>query len=160
MNDTIHRFGNYRLLPVWGAVTPAIAEPVCTFWLNERALPDRITAERRACELVYLLETAAGDLAGVTTAYTAIAPRLGRPFYFYRTFVTRPHRTPRLPQFMLQISYDLLRARRTGDGPRGVMVSAENPKLARRGIRRDFDRLGWQYLGLNPRGQPTWIRPF
>jgi hypothetical protein len=160
MDNDVRSFRDYRLLPVWQVVTPSVRERVCAFWLQERALPDRPTAERRAAELVYLIETATGELAGVTTAYAATAPRLGKPFYFYRTFVAARHRRPRLPQFMLQATYDLLRERCPSDGPRGMMVAAENRKLTRRGTRRDFDRLGWRYLGLTPRGQHTWIRPF
>ena len=58
----------------------------------------RVLAAR---ELVYVMENAAGEIAGVSTAYAAVAPRLGQRFYFYRTFVRSTDRAPNLPQRML-----------------------------------------------------------
>lgn len=160
MNAAVQYFRDYRLRPVLGALTPELQERVCAFWLREGALPDAAMAARRVRQVVYVVENAAAEIAGVSTAYIAVAPRLGRRFYFYRTFMREQDRRPRLPRLVLQLTYELLRERRPANGPLGMMIAGENPKLARRGTHRLLEKLGWEYLGLNPRGQPTWIKLF
>lgn len=159
MDVPLH-FRDYWLLPVLNSITPELRERVCTFWLKEHALPSRAAAERRTSELVYVVENAVREIVGVSTAYVAVAPRLGKSFYFYRTFVRREDRTPRLWQYVLQATWALLYARTTHGTVFGVIAAAENPKFARPGTRREFQKLGWDYLGTNPRGQHTWIKPF
>ncbi|HET6725035.1 MAG TPA: hypothetical protein VFH85_03405 [Gammaproteobacteria bacterium] len=154
------QFRGYRLLQMHGMVTPKMRARVRTFWLREGALPDALTALRKTVQLLYVIENAAGEIVGVTAAFTAIAPRLGRRVYCYRTFVRPADRVPGLSQFALQASWKMLDASRPLGGPVGLVVAAENPKLERPGVRRKATALGWRYLGRNRRGQNMWIKPF
>ena len=150
----------YRLLPVFGATTPELRQRVCAFWLHEGALHDAATAARRVHQLACMAENAAGEVVGVATVYAATERRSGQRFYFYRTFMRKQDRGSRLPRSMLRLTYDSLRARHFPHRPRGVVIAAENPKLARRAARRELEKLGWDYFGLNPRGQHTWVKGF
>lgn len=148
--------GAYRLVPVWQTVTPELATRVIDFWLREGALPDRTRAEGRIAELAYVIEKEDG-IAGVSTAHAGPAPKFGGVYYFYRMFIRPGDRVHGLAQNVTLATARLLESRAAAGGPAGVLVAAENPKLASRALmQRLLGRHGWSYAGLNRIGQPTW----
>lgn len=154
------RFRGYRLFPMPGAVAQKMRGRIREFWLRESTLSDPTIALRETMELLYVVENAAGEIVGVTAAFIAIAPRLGRRVYCYRTLVRPADCAPGLSRFALQTSWELLEARRPLGGPVGLVVTVEDRKLSRKDVRRRATALGWKYLGRNRRGQHTWIKPF
>lgn len=150
-------FKNYRLLPVWQASDADLRKAAIDFWLRSGILPDRATAEKRARQLVYIIDNH-HDIVGVSSAFAANAPHFNHElYYFYRMFVQPPDRIYGLAHFTALKSAQYLQQTNTTGGPLGVLIAAENPKLtSHRLMERLFGNHGWEYLGLNRVQQPTW----
>jgi hypothetical protein len=157
---TVNTRENYRFEAVFPTPPPEVADRVVAFWLHHRALPDEASARVRVAQLVYVIYAPNGDIAGVSTAYTGQAPNLGGEFYFYRMFIRPEDRVPIMMRRVTEMTFDVLRERTPAEGPKGVVVVAENRKLHRPAAERQLQRAGWQKIGLDARQQPVWLRRF
>jgi hypothetical protein len=83
---------NYRLEAAWPAPSEVLQQEVVHFWLSESALPDEVSAQARAPQLLVVSRDSNGQVAGVSTAVRTFVPLLGFECFYYRTFVGRAHR--------------------------------------------------------------------
>lgn len=129
-------------------------------WMQEGVFPDIAHATARSLQLVMLLNREDGALAGVCTVADVFAPMAQSRVWMYRTFV-RPGDRGSLAAFaVLNEAFELLEKNTPQGGPCGVFLNTENLRLKGRGVEARFARMGWQYTGINPRGQATWLRRF
>lgn len=157
---TANTLKNYRFEAVFPTPSVEIAEQVIAFWLRERALPNEAAARQRVAQLVYVIRTPDGEIAGVSTAYTGPAPKLGGEYYFYRMFIRPQDRVPIMMRRVTEMTFEVLEAHTRTGGPQGLIAVAENPKLRRPAAERQFERAGWHKIGLDARQQPVWLRRF
>lgn len=154
------RFGDYRLEGVYLAASPEQRAEAVAFWLGQGALPHRQAAERRARDLVYLVRRHDGALAGMSTVGLRTGAD-GRTWYVFRMFLRPEDRAPYLMRAVTNATRDLLRGFEHPQGrPAGMLIVTENRKLMRPGIRRYFERHGYQYGGKTPQGLDLWLAPF
>ena len=146
-------FKGYRLIPVYGRITPELRAEVIALWLGAKVLPAD-EARRRAGEVVFAIRNPAGELAGVNTAIVWEVPGGSGAWYFYRTFVRREDRgVAGLPSAALRAAVALLRDHAHPAAPRGVVAVVENPRLAKRGAMRRLGRLGFHLIGRDHEGR-------
>lgn len=159
-NDFRVVFQSYVLIPVFQETTEDLRGEVVEFWMREGALRDRMEAQRRAHELVYVVRNEDQNIVGVCTTELATSARLQRSVYFLRLFIRRADRTTGLPQEVIRWAWCLLKQRTPPGGAYGARIIGENRKLARPGMMRVFNQRGWKYLGLNAHQLPVWEKPF
>ena len=146
-------FKGYRLVPVYGRMTPALRDEVVAMWLGANAMPPE-EARRRSGEVVFAIRDPAGAIAGVNTAFVWELPGDAGTWYFYRTYMRPADRgVPGLPTAALRAAVDLLRDHRHPAAPRGVVAVFANPRLARRGAMRRMARLGFHLVGRDREGR-------
>jgi hypothetical protein len=140
----------------WPALSEDDAKAVGEFWEREGAIGNAADAARRLSQVVVFARTAAGEIAGVSTAVAKIPPQFGQPMYYWRTFTGKAWRGthPNLPMSLLKRSCTVLDAyARERDFPCiGVILELENARF------RDILRkpAWWNppfcYAGKSPRG--------
>jgi hypothetical protein len=153
-------FKNCRIFWIRGAVTPEVKDRLVGFWLDNDAIEDRAEADRRVAEVGCIVVNEQAEIVGVNTLF--VHPLTdGRPYWFYRTFVRPDSRTAGLSSAVFKFTAKKLAAApRDADAPLGIVVVAENPKLARPGGRRRLERLGLRSIGTGPRGNEIWVLDF
>lgn len=153
-------FRGYQLLNVYGRMTPELRDEAVDFWLRCGALGDPREARRRTDELAYLVRSPSGELVGVNTVYVGGLGQPPRPYFFYRSFIRPADRRMGLSRTLLHTTAAFLEQTRTADGPHGVVIVAENVKLASRALSRLLDRLGFRLVGKDSRGLDVRLRSF
>lgn len=150
------QFKDYRLTNVYGRLDPTTAQSIIGLWLLNGVLPPA-EAQRRATEVVYTVCNPQGELVGVNTVYTAARPDDGLSYYFYRTYIRPDSRGVfGLPRTMLRLTIDYLRGHTGTQGPSGLIIVTENPKLMRRSVTTIAGKLGLHLLGKDARGCEVW----
>ena len=138
-------------------VGDALRAELVAFWTQHGAIPDPAEARRRADEVVCIARNGGGEIVAVNTAYVADFRAPGQSYYFYRQFARPQDRVLGLGVALLREAVAALRAQhRPGDPVKGMIMVAENPKLARKSGHRLLGRLGWTYAGKGPRGFDLW----
>jgi GNAT superfamily N-acetyltransferase len=154
-------FKDYRIFWVHHATTPEVRERIARFWQDNDAIRDAAEAGRRAEEVGCIVVNAAAEIVAVNTVYPASLVKAGPRYWFYRTFVRPDSRSPGLSSATFRFTVKKLAAApRDAEAPQGVLVVAENPKLARPGGRRRLERLGLRSRGVGPRGNELWVLDF
>lgn len=157
---TLH-FKGYRLENVYRATSAERRAEAVAFWLAQGALASRREAQRRAFELVYLVRSCHGTLAGMSTVALKYGARGQNSYYAFRMFLRREDRVPYLMRTVVNATHDLLRSLdEPAPQPAGMLIVTENPKLMRPGIRRYFQRHGYLFRGTTPAGLDVWLAPF
>ncbi len=149
-----HEPDGYRLSRVHGCLDPTTARAIIAMWQSHNVLSPA-EAQRRVTEVVYVAHDSRGDVIGVNTVYTALRPDDGLTYYFYRTFI-RPGMRGNigLLRTMLLLTYGYLKASR--QGPVGLLLVTENPKLMRLGVALRLARRGFHRLGKDAAGRDVW----
>jgi hypothetical protein len=154
-------FKDCRIFWVHGTTTPEVRERIALFWLDNNAIRDTAEADRRAQEVGCIVVNAAAEIIGVNTVYRGSLVKDGPRYWFYRTFVRPGSRSPGLSSAVFRFTAKKLAAApRDAEAPQGIVVVAENPKLARPGGRRRLERLGLQSRGVGPLGNEIWVLDF
>ena len=153
-------YGRYHLLNVYGDITSELTEKIIALWKNNGILPAGADPYRRVNEVAVVILDSAQNIVGVSTVYPDFRPRLNETVFLYRMFIQPQDRTPSMMLSVLQQTYALLNALRRADKPTALMIETENPKLMREGMRRQFEKMGYQLLGKNPQGQDVWRKGF
>lgn len=154
-----HRQG-YRLNIVHGRLMLTDAEAIIAMWLTAGILPAD-EARRRVSEVACMLCDPEGKVVGVNTIYVSRLSPGGPAYYFYRTFLLPEARgLSGLPKAMLRQTLDFLSVRADRNGPVGLVVVTENPKLMRRAAMTALSDLGLARIGKDARGCDVWCRHF
>ncbi len=144
-----------NIVPVWKQVTPALADELVAFWLENKALGDEASARQRTEQAICVARDENGKLQGVSTGVIRVLPRLRQPMYYYRQFFARSLRGKHqeLPfyrhckQVLQDYNADLPVAESLG-----ILLEIENSKIAaayKRAIEPGFDAV---FIGYSPRG--------
>jgi len=154
------RFGDYVLEDVYLCASEEQRRESMAFWLEHKAVSDPNERARRSHEVVVMVRNGEGELAGLSTVgLTRVGD--GRIFYAYRMFMRPRDRVPYLMWKVTDGSRDLLRNFTHPQGHvAGLLIVTENPKLMRRGMKRDFQRHGYHYQGKTPQGLDVWAVEF
>ena len=85
-------------------------EDLIAFWVG-RGLLDEETARARVADVLFVATDAAGELAGIGSAFLARHPQLRMMLWHYRTYIAPEHRRSALALSMAERSQELLEAR-------------------------------------------------
>jgi hypothetical protein len=149
-------YHGYTIENVYRAVPPGLREEILELWRRNAVIPSREEAVRRVDQVVLAIRNRAGEVAGVSTVYVGDFREPGDACYFYRMFIQPDDRIPGLMRFVTLRTCDVMRERHVAGGPRGVIIVTENRKLMRPGMRRMFERNGYEYMGRDPKGHDVW----
>lgn len=155
---------DYRV--VWQQTTAELADELVEFWQRHGAISQEREARRRAAQVVAIARAEDGRPAGVCTAMIRDLPDLGKPVYYYRTFVAPPYRNGLVVRRLLAIAVRTLEdfSRRHPDrAADGVYLELENPSFSRHLRQAVWPRKGLEfvYFGRTPRGlerRILWFR--
>ncbi len=154
------RFHNYSVAAVHGRMTLEWREAVVAMWWRNRLLPTLQAAWQRVDEVAMMIRAEDGTLVGVATVYEAGFREPEDRYWFYRMFIEPKHRVPGMMRFVTLWTREYFRDHHLPGGPKDVILITENPKLKRPGMRRMFERNGYEYLGSGPRGNDIWCASF
>lgn len=149
-------YHGYAVEDVYQAIPPDLREEILDLWERNKVIPSREAAERRVDQVVLAIRNRAGEVAGVSTVYVGDFQQPGNAYYFYRMFIQPADRIPGLMRFVTLRTCDVMRERHVPGGPQGVIIVTENAKLMRPGMRRMFERNGYEYMGRGPKGHDAW----
>lgn len=156
--DADYDYHGYTIYNVYHAVPAGLRDEIIDLWRRNRILPHPDEAERRVDEVVLVIRGPAGQIVGVSTVYIGDFQQPGNSYYFYRMFIQPADRIPGLMRFVALRTREILKAQHVPgtDGPQGVIHVNENQKLMRPGMKRMFERNGYEYLGRGPKGNDIW----
>lgn len=151
---------DYRLVGVWGRLSPELAADVVTFWEQQNAIPNPQERQRRTAEVACLAYAPDGAMAGVSTVYRRKlegSSQEARDALLYRHFIAPAERKPLL---FVSLFFGTCRVLEEAEHPDEVLFVAENAKMIRPGVRkRVLQANGCIPLGTDPQGQEVWTYP-
>ncbi|MCS3904527.1 hypothetical protein J2T55_002566 [Methylohalomonas lacus] len=153
-------YHGYLIQNVFQAIPDDVGAEIIDLWLRNRAVAGRQVAEQRVNQVVLTIRNPEKRLVGVSTVYIGDFLRPGQRYYFYRMFIQPGDRRPGLMRCVSLRTRDLLKQQNPPDGPKGLIIVTENQKLMRPGMKRMFERNGYEYLGRGPRGNDLWRYQF
>jgi len=154
------RFRDYFLQSAYLRTTQDERSEIIAFWQEEGALTDPAETERRSHEAVFLVRTATGGLAGLSTV-GLVRTKDGRVFYAYRMFLRKRDRVPYLMMGVAAATRDFLRTFRHPEvQAAGIIYVTENRKLMRAGMRKLLARHGYRYWGTTADAEDVWAVEF
>lgn len=153
-------YHGYTIANVYRNIPAGLRGEIIDLWLRHRVIPSQGEAQRRVDQVVLAIRNPAGRMAGVTTAYVGDFQQPGNSYYFYRMFIQPDDRIPGMMRFVTLRTRDVLAAHHRPGGPQGMIIVTENQKLMRPGMRRMFERNGYEYLGRGPKGNDIWRSMF
>jgi hypothetical protein len=145
------------VVPVWKAVTPAIAAGLDELWARRGAVADAPGRAARAAQAVCIARDPArpGAILAVGTAVVRALPRLRQPMYYYRQYFAEAFRGggQAIPFFnrARQVLQDYNAALERPEAL-GVLLEIENPMLAKRYDHAVESDAGSVFIGYSPRG--------
>jgi hypothetical protein len=150
----------YRVEPYTG--DPEVADAILGLWAREGVVRDE-EAQRRVHEALNVVMDRDEGLVALSTAYMQRSEQLGMDLWFFRTFVSTPHRNTHIATQLTMHNRDLLERRFTsGEETRagGVCFELENE-----GMRKYLNMAIWQpvdfiFVGDNERGVPVRVHYF
>lgn len=157
-----HEINGYAVYPAMGQMTPALKEAIIDLWQTNRILPQTIDPLQRVEEVAMVLAQG-NKVVGVSTV------TLGRLsdikiqdidnglFYFYRMFIQKQDRQPMLMAEMARQTREWLEQNKNSCG---IVHIIENRKIERPGMRRIFERRGYETNHRTPDGTVVYIKRF
>lgn len=158
----VEDFEGMSIRTVWGALDEASRSDLVKFWLQQGAITDPAEAARRTGEVVCLVRDAAGQVAGVSSAYLGPLGDQGGTYWFYRTFVRPDCRRFGLAQRVFRATVQCL-SRVAADFtpcPLGMAVLTDNLKLDQPSLRKTMLGLGLRRIGSTRDGKGVWKLDF
>jgi GNAT superfamily N-acetyltransferase len=155
-------FHGYRVHWVHGQSSSQLRSQIVAFWREQNALSDAHEAWRRTFEVAGIAVDQDGQIAGVSSVYSAPCAQLAAPYWFYRTFIRSDCRSNGLAQQLFQFSFAQLERSYAGEAgaPVGVVIVFENPKYESPAGQQILARHGLQPLGRDGAGHSIWQRRF
>jgi hypothetical protein len=148
----------WRVEVVRGRLDEATSERLIAFWTSQGAL-DEVAARERLHQVVCVLYDSDGEVAGVNSAYEAIAPLVGRRFWIYRRFVP-PGVGHDAELAMIGAAFDELARGREGAGPVGLCVTITDRELMAARPEAIWPDVDLTFAGYSDQGAQIRIRYF
>jgi hypothetical protein len=151
----------YRVEPYGG--DREIANQILAMWARERAVVPAEEARRRVQEALNVVIERDEGVVAVSTAYLQRNPKLDMALWYFRTFVSTPHRNTHISTQLTFNNRDLLERRYTrGEDTRAGGIAFE---LENQGMRKYLNAAIWQpanfiYIGDTDRGVPVRVHYF
>lgn len=150
----------YRVEPYRG--DPEVSNAILQLWAREGVV-DPSEAQRRVHEALNVVLDRDEGVIALSTAYIQRSAQLGMDLWYFRTFVSTPHRNTHVATQLTMHNRDLLEQRFTsGEDTRagGVCFELEN-----QGMRKYLNTAIWQpvdfiFIGDNDRGDPIRVHYF
>ena len=142
-------YGDYTLENVFGSISDDQRRACVELWLRNRVIPTEQAAWERSLQVCYFIsKTSTGELVGVNTLYEGLLGEQGPLVYFNRMFLAPEYRNSRLMIRTTAMMLCYAKTRLADGNHKGVININENLKLARPGMQRIFERLGYANLGF------------
>ena len=149
----------YRIQAVFDQLSSEKRSAVIRFWVSNKILSPKI-AEQRSEEVCYLVtERSSGEVIGVSTLYPDTVGDPVKSVLMMRMFILAKHRGGALSQRLWKKTIVFAQIKLAQRGYDGVVNINENRKLARKGTRQLFERVGYQRVG-EWQGQDVWFFEF
>ncbi|MDN5925259.1 MAG: hypothetical protein L0H70_09705, partial [Xanthomonadales bacterium] len=144
----------FEFIACWGNIRAEDAEALRAFWRSEGALRDGVRLDERLPQVVMYARSSAGDIVGACTAERLVAPRLGQPVYYWRTFTASTWRAKLPVKALLLRSCALLEihARAHGFPAIGVLLELENAIFKGKARNAVWRNPRFVYIGRSARG--------
>ena len=150
----------YRIEPYAG--DPEVANAILALWAREGVVPENV-AQRRVHETLNVVLDREEGVVALSTAYIERSAQLGLGLWYFRTFVSTPHRNTHIATQLTMHNRDLLESRFvSGEDTRASGVCFE---LENEGMRKYINMAIWQpvdfiFVGDNERGVPVRVHYF
>jgi hypothetical protein len=150
----------YRVVPYAG--DPAVAGSILGLWTREGVVRPA-EAQRRVHETLNVVFDRDEGVVALSTAYIQRSAQLGLDLWYFRTFVSTPHRNTHVATQLTMHNRDLLEGHFTsGEDTRAAGVCFE---LENQGMRKYLNTAIWQpvdfiFVGDNDRGVPVRVHYF
>jgi len=168
----IERYTDFSIIGVWGNVTPQIKDALIEFWLENKILPRQEDLQIRAAQACFLALNKDGEIIAEMTVYEdtlgSILPdnskkneeRIQDKYYFVRALTAPDYARFNVTAKMGLHCYEFLKAeaKQGSNKPKGMMIIAENEKLARPLILKRFKRHGFEVLPIKTQEGRAIIR--
>jgi hypothetical protein len=151
----------YRVEPYGGDAE--VAKGILAMWAREGAVQPQEEANRRVHEAINVVIDRDEGVIAVSTAFIQRSPQLDMQLWFFRTFVSSPHRNTHVATQLTMHNRDLLEQRfMSGEDTRAAGVGFE---LENAGMRKYLNMAIWQpvdfiYIGDNDHGIPVRVHYF
>jgi hypothetical protein len=142
---------------------PETTDEILAIWARERAVLPEEEARRRVHEALNVVKDHDAGVVAVSTAYLRRNPQLDMNLWYFRTFVSSPHRNTHVATQLTIHNRDLLERRfLSGEDTRAGGVCFE---LQNRGMRKYLNTAIWQpvdfiFIGENEDGVPVRVHYF
>jgi hypothetical protein len=139
-----------------------VANAILALWARERVVGEE-EAQRRVHETLNVVLDRDEGVIALSTAYIQRSAQLGLDLWYFRTFVSTPHRNTHVATQLTMHNRDLLESRfESGDDTRAAGVCFE---LENQGMRKYINTAIWQpvdfiFVGDNERGVPVRVHYF
>jgi hypothetical protein len=140
-----------------------VAKGILAMWARESAVQPQEEAQRRVHEAINVVMDRDEGVVAVSTAFVQRSPQLDLNLWYFRTFVSTPHRNTHVATQLTMHNRDLLEQRfASGEDTRAAGVAFE---LENQGMRKYLNTAIWQpvnfiYVGDNDRGIPVRVHYF
>ena len=149
---------DYSFENVWLEKSDSLRHQIRKFWIDNGALTEERATDERVGQVLFVIRNAAGEIAGVNSAFRAYVPRLGDYFYHHRTFIAESLRRHSIAKDLLLESRDFLEtynALQTAERCLGMYIEVEAESLKYGSV--TVKRAIWQesqfvFIGRSPNG--------
>lgn len=152
----------FEYVTCWGNISDSDQQILSAFWQAEGALNGAERIAARLPQVVMYARAANGEIAGVCTADRVVAPRLGQPVYYWRTFTAYAWRAKFPVKALLLRSCELLEefARARKFPAIGVLLELENSIFKGKARNAVWRNPRFVYIGQSARGMEVRVHYF
>ncbi len=113
--------------------------------------------DKRLNQVVFAVQTKAGEVVGVSTAFRAYVQQLRNHMYAFRFFIDPAYRIPGLMEVILVKTRDFMEEISQTDGPEdkrciGMITLVENERIMKYRTEAIFPASKMVYIGNSPKG--------
>lgn len=162
----VRTFGPYQLLDIYQKDVPDLHQSILDLWARNAILPPGESPDIRIKQAILVVLNQRGEAIGVNTAYETTLQNLEcesditEKYYAYRTFLEPRISWEGLPRIMLANALEILDSIKCDTKPSGLLIKADNPRIASPILTRAMLRHHFQMLGTDAYGRPIFERTF
>ncbi len=146
--EQVHDFEyrEFQLLNVFRSISEEQRKQCVNMWLKAGAVPTEELAWQRSAQVCYMFfHKESGRLVGVNTLYSETDTVTNEKWFVNRMFILPKFRTTRLMIVGTSLMLYFASLHLAHEGMKGVVNINVNIKLHRKGLRKIFSSLGYQF---------------